>query len=97
MGVDGEHLRGHGGVDARLDSGARAIRVNIVSLGMVKTPLWADMNEADRDALYRQTEAKLPVGNVGEAVEIGGGLFLPNAPKLLHRTSGGPGCGAMLI
>jgi NAD(P)-dependent dehydrogenase (short-subunit alcohol dehydrogenase family) len=37
---------------------------------MVKTPLWADMKEADRDALYRQTEAKLPVGHVGEAVEI---------------------------
>jgi NAD(P)-dependent dehydrogenase (short-subunit alcohol dehydrogenase family) len=46
------------------------IRVNIVSPGMVKTPLWADMKEADRDALYRQTEAKLPVGHVGEAVEI---------------------------
>jgi NAD(P)-dependent dehydrogenase (short-subunit alcohol dehydrogenase family) len=28
------------------------------------------MKEADRDALYRQTEAKLPVGHVGEAVEI---------------------------
>jgi NAD(P)-dependent dehydrogenase (short-subunit alcohol dehydrogenase family) len=46
------------------------IRVNIVSPGMVKTPLWADMKAADRDALYRQTEAKLPVGHVGEAVEI---------------------------
>jgi NAD(P)-dependent dehydrogenase (short-subunit alcohol dehydrogenase family) len=37
---------------------------------MVKTPLWADMKEADRDTLYRQTEAKLPVGHVGEAGEI---------------------------
>jgi NAD(P)-dependent dehydrogenase (short-subunit alcohol dehydrogenase family) len=31
------------------------IRVNIVSPGIVKTPLWAGMAEADRQALYRQT------------------------------------------
>jgi NAD(P)-dependent dehydrogenase (short-subunit alcohol dehydrogenase family) len=46
------------------------IRVNIVSPGVVKTPLWASMIEADRQALYRQTAEGLPVGHVGEAAEI---------------------------
>jgi NAD(P)-dependent dehydrogenase (short-subunit alcohol dehydrogenase family) len=46
------------------------IRVNIVSPGVVRTPLWANMIEADRQALYRQTAEELPVGHVGEAAEI---------------------------
>jgi NAD(P)-dependent dehydrogenase (short-subunit alcohol dehydrogenase family) len=46
------------------------IRVNIVSPGIVKTPLWSEMAEADRAALYRQMAEKLPVGHVGEATEI---------------------------
>ncbi len=46
------------------------IRVNIVSPGVVKTPLWAAMAETDRAALYQQTAQKLPVGHVGEAGEI---------------------------
>jgi NAD(P)-dependent dehydrogenase (short-subunit alcohol dehydrogenase family) len=46
------------------------IRVNIVSPGVVKTPLWASTAEADREALYRQTAERLPVGHVGEAAEI---------------------------
>jgi NAD(P)-dependent dehydrogenase (short-subunit alcohol dehydrogenase family) len=46
------------------------IRVNIVSPGVVKTPLWANMPEADQQELYRQTAEELPVGHVGEAEEI---------------------------
>jgi NAD(P)-dependent dehydrogenase (short-subunit alcohol dehydrogenase family) len=46
------------------------IRVNIVSPGVVKTPLWAEMTDKDREALYRQTEEKLLVGHVGEPAEI---------------------------
>ena len=46
------------------------VRVNIVSPGMVKTPLWAGMAQADREALYRQTAERLPVGHVGEPAEI---------------------------
>jgi NAD(P)-dependent dehydrogenase (short-subunit alcohol dehydrogenase family) len=46
------------------------IRVNIVAPGTVKTPLWASMAEADREAFYRQVAARLPVGHVGEAAEI---------------------------
>src|ERR1700719_2617124 len=46
------------------------IRVNIVSPGVVRTPLWANMTEADRTALYHETAERLPVGHVGDAEEI---------------------------
>jgi NAD(P)-dependent dehydrogenase (short-subunit alcohol dehydrogenase family) len=46
------------------------IRVNIVSPGIVQTPLWANMAEADRAALYQQMANKLPVRHVGDAAEI---------------------------
>lgn len=46
------------------------IRVNIVSPGVVRSPLWANMSEADRTALYRQMEKHLLVGHVGETEEI---------------------------
>jgi NAD(P)-dependent dehydrogenase (short-subunit alcohol dehydrogenase family) len=46
------------------------IRVNTVCAGMVKTPLWSGMSEAERDAMYAQQASILPVGRVGEAEDI---------------------------
>jgi NAD(P)-dependent dehydrogenase (short-subunit alcohol dehydrogenase family) len=46
------------------------IRVNLVSPGLVRTPLWAAMPDADRDALYIASGAALPVGHVGEAEDV---------------------------
>lgn len=46
------------------------LRVNLVSPGFVRTPLWAGMAEAEREALYQAVAARLPVGHVGEAAEI---------------------------
>jgi NAD(P)-dependent dehydrogenase (short-subunit alcohol dehydrogenase family) len=46
------------------------IRVNIVSPGVVRTPLWANMTEADRAALYQRMAEHLPVQHVGDAAEI---------------------------
>ena len=46
------------------------IRVNIVSPGVVRSPLWSNMSEADREGLYRATAEHLPVGHVGEVEEI---------------------------
>jgi NAD(P)-dependent dehydrogenase (short-subunit alcohol dehydrogenase family) len=37
---------------------------------MVKSPLWAHIPEGDREALYRQTGEKLPVGHVGDGAEV---------------------------
>jgi NAD(P)-dependent dehydrogenase (short-subunit alcohol dehydrogenase family) len=46
------------------------IRVNIVAPGMVKTPLWANVAEDQRENMYRQAGERLPVGHVGEADEV---------------------------
>lgn len=46
------------------------IRVNIVSPGFVRTPLWSGMDAATRDAMYEQAGRALPVGRVGEAGEV---------------------------
>jgi NAD(P)-dependent dehydrogenase (short-subunit alcohol dehydrogenase family) len=46
------------------------VRVNIVSPGIVKTPLWSGMAEAEREAQYRAMAQNLPVGHVGEPEEI---------------------------
>jgi NAD(P)-dependent dehydrogenase (short-subunit alcohol dehydrogenase family) len=46
------------------------LRVNIVSPGFVRTPLWRNMPEAEREAMYVAAGAKLPVGRVGEAADI---------------------------
>lgn len=46
------------------------IRVNIVSPGFVRTPLWSGIPEDEREAMYRQVGARLLVGRVGEADDI---------------------------
>jgi NAD(P)-dependent dehydrogenase (short-subunit alcohol dehydrogenase family) len=46
------------------------VRVNIVSPGIVKTPLWSGMAEAEREAQYKAMAQNLPVGHVGEPDEI---------------------------
>jgi NAD(P)-dependent dehydrogenase (short-subunit alcohol dehydrogenase family) len=46
------------------------IRVNAVSPGVVRTNLWQNMTEADREHLYENVGNKLPVGRVGEAHDI---------------------------
>jgi NAD(P)-dependent dehydrogenase (short-subunit alcohol dehydrogenase family) len=46
------------------------IRVNAVSPGVVRSPLWSAMPPAERDDFYQQTGQSLPVGRVGEVEEI---------------------------
>ncbi|RVT97939.1 SDR family oxidoreductase [Rhodovarius crocodyli] len=46
------------------------LRVNIVAPGIVRSPLWSDMTEADREALYRTTAETLPAGHAGETAEV---------------------------
>ncbi len=46
------------------------IRVNAVSPGVVRTPLWSPMGDADREQLYRDTADASPLGRVGEAEDI---------------------------
>ena len=46
------------------------IRVNAVSPGVVRTNLWQNMQDGDREALYEGVGKSLLVGRVGEAHEI---------------------------
>ncbi|HEX4741081.1 MAG TPA: SDR family oxidoreductase [Caulobacteraceae bacterium] len=48
----------------------KPLRVNCVAPGVVKTPLWSGMSEADRETLYAAEAARLPVGHAGEPEEI---------------------------
>ncbi|MDH6213225.1 SDR family oxidoreductase [Streptomyces pseudovenezuelae] len=46
------------------------VRVNVVSPGVVRTELWRDLAQEDREGLYASTAAALPVGRVGEPADI---------------------------
>ncbi len=45
-------------------------RVNAVSPGMVETPGWAHLSEADRTELFRQVGQSMPVGRIGQPRDI---------------------------
>jgi NAD(P)-dependent dehydrogenase (short-subunit alcohol dehydrogenase family) len=46
------------------------IRVNAVAPGVVRSPLWSAMDEAEREQLYKETGAAIPAGRVGEVTDI---------------------------
>ncbi|WP_204631266.1 SDR family oxidoreductase [Dyella mobilis] len=46
------------------------LRVNLVSPGLVRTPMWEGMPEAEREATYASYGAALPVGRVGDAEDV---------------------------
>jgi NAD(P)-dependent dehydrogenase (short-subunit alcohol dehydrogenase family) len=46
------------------------IRVNAVAPGVVRSPLWSQLSDADRNNLYAQMGESLPVGRVGEVDDI---------------------------
>ncbi|ORT54260.1 SDR family oxidoreductase [Streptomyces sp. CB03238] len=53
------------------------LRVNAVSPGLLRTPLWDGLPEADRDSMYEAAARRLPVARVGEASDIASAvLFL---------------------
>ena len=63
------------------------VRVNIVAAGVVKTPMWRDMPEAAREALYASEAKRLPVGHVAEPAEIAQGyLYLMRQTYVTGQT-----------
>jgi NAD(P)-dependent dehydrogenase (short-subunit alcohol dehydrogenase family) len=46
------------------------IRVNAVCPGAVRTELWGNMSEEEREAIYQGLGQALPVGRVGEAYDL---------------------------
>ncbi|QKJ31763.1 SDR family oxidoreductase [Mucilaginibacter mali] len=46
------------------------VRINLVSPGFVRSPLWDSIPEADREAMYQSVAQSLPVKHVGMVDEI---------------------------
>nr|WP_248297162.1 SDR family oxidoreductase [Streptomyces sp. S1D4-11] len=46
------------------------IRVNVVSPGVVRTELWRELPEADREGLFTSAAQSLPVGRPGEPEDV---------------------------
>jgi NAD(P)-dependent dehydrogenase (short-subunit alcohol dehydrogenase family) len=42
------------------------LRVNAVAPGVLRSPLWASLGEADRESMYAQLAEQLPLGRVGD-------------------------------
>ncbi|WNI16063.1 SDR family oxidoreductase [Actinacidiphila sp. ITFR-21] len=81
-------------INAALESLVRAaalekapLRVNAVSPGLLRTPLWDGLPEERRTAMFEAAEARLPVGRVGEAQDIAAAVvFLAGNPYATGST-----------
>ncbi|MFI1761262.1 SDR family oxidoreductase [Streptomyces sp. NPDC020800] len=65
------------------------VRVNVVSPGMVRTELWRELPEAERDGLFRSSAESLPVGRVGEPADV--------AEAYLYLMRGGYSTGSVVV
>jgi NAD(P)-dependent dehydrogenase (short-subunit alcohol dehydrogenase family) len=46
------------------------LRVNAVAPGVVRSPLWGSMSEADREAMYASIAETVPLGRVAEVEDV---------------------------
>lgn len=65
------------------------VRVNAVSPGVVRTELWRDLAEEERDGLFRSSAESLPVGRVGTAEDV--------AEAYLYLMRGGYSTGSVVV
>ncbi|WP_046730191.1 SDR family oxidoreductase [Streptomyces humi] len=65
------------------------LRVNVVSPGIVRTELWRELPEADREGLFRASAGSLPVGRVGEPADV--------AEAYLYLMRGGYSTGSVVV
>lgn len=83
-----------GAINAALEALARGlalerapVRVNTVSPGLVDTPLHAKMPDADRNAMFERTAARLPARRVGRPEDIAQAiLFVATNPFVTGST-----------
>ncbi|MEZ2224325.1 SDR family oxidoreductase [Rhizobium sp. RCC_161_2] len=77
-----------GAINAALESLARGlalelspVRVNAVSPGLIDTPIWAKMDEANRTAMFERVASSLPAKTIGQPSDIANAvLFLLTTP-----------------
>ncbi|WP_055493831.1 SDR family oxidoreductase [Streptomyces sp. TP-A0356] len=65
------------------------IRVNVVSPGLVRTELWRDLPEEEREGLFESAVASLPVGRVGTPEDV--------AEAYLYLMRGGYSTGSVVV
>ena len=65
------------------------LRVNAVAPGVLRTALWDNMSEADREGLYEFIAGKMPVQRVGEASDV--------AQTYLYLMQQGFGTGQVIV
>ncbi len=83
-----------GAINAALEALARGlalerapVRINTVSPGLVNTPLYAGMSDAERQAMFEKAAARLPAGRVGQPDDIAGAiLFVATNPYATGST-----------
>ncbi|RMX06876.1 SDR family oxidoreductase [Corticibacter populi] len=85
-----------GAINAALEALARGlalelapqkVRVNAVSPGMIATPLWSGMPEAERQKMYENAAATLPARVTGQPEDIANAiLFLASTPYATGST-----------
>ncbi|MDT4944861.1 MAG: hypothetical protein QOH14_1594 [Pseudonocardiales bacterium] len=46
------------------------IRVNVVAPGVVRSPLWTGLPDADREAMFESIGAGLPLGRVADVEDL---------------------------
>ncbi|BBC92532.1 MULTISPECIES: SDR family oxidoreductase [Streptomyces] len=65
------------------------LRVNVVAPGVVRTELWRELPEAEREGLYGAAAGSLPVGRVGEPADV--------AEAYLYLMRGGYSTGSVVV
>lgn len=83
-----------GAINAALEAFGRGlalerapVRVNTVSPGLVDTPLYAGMADADREAMFAKAASRLPAGRVGRPEDIASAiLFVAANPFVTGST-----------
>lgn len=57
------------------------LAIRLVSPGLIDTPLWAKMEEANRNAMFERVAASLPAKTIGQPSDIANAvLFLMTTP-----------------
>ncbi|MGX9885034.1 SDR family oxidoreductase [Streptomyces sp. NPDC002276] len=65
------------------------LRVNVVAPGLVRTELWRELPDEDRDGLFASVAGSLPVGRIGEPADV--------AEAYLYLMRGGYSTGSTVV
>jgi len=92
-----------GAINAALEALARGlalelapVRVNVVSPGIIATPLWSGMTEDKREAMFAGAAQRLPVRRIGQPEDIANAiLFVATTPFATGSTVRVDGGGAI--